>query len=68
MRNPDGLDQRLADAREVIALAERAGERDFALEVRYFHIADLIELGDIAGADRRNSRIPDRGSRTSGQL
>jgi class 3 adenylate cyclase/tetratricopeptide (TPR) repeat protein len=53
MRNPDGLDQRLADAREVIALAERAGERDFALEVRYFHIADLIESGDIAGADRR---------------
>jgi class 3 adenylate cyclase/tetratricopeptide (TPR) repeat protein len=53
MRNPDGLDQRLADAREVIALAERAGERDFALEVRYFHIADLIESGDIAGADTR---------------
>jgi class 3 adenylate cyclase len=51
LRNPDSLQQRLADGREVIAIAERAGERDFALEARYYQIADLIEAGDIAGAD-----------------
>ncbi len=51
LRNPDSLHQRLADGREAIAIAERVGERDFALEARYYRIADLVESGDIAGAD-----------------
>ncbi|HTR11978.1 MAG TPA: adenylate/guanylate cyclase domain-containing protein, partial [Roseiarcus sp.] len=51
LRNPDSLEQRLADGREVIELAERAGERDFALEARYFRIADLVEAGDIDALD-----------------
>src|SRR5271166_81167 len=51
LRNPDSLEQRLADGREVIELAERAGERDFALEARYFRIADLVEAGDIDAFD-----------------
>lgn len=51
LRNPDSLEQRLADTREVIEIAERAGERDFALEARFYRIADLLEAGDIAGAD-----------------
>lgn len=51
LRNPDSLDQRLADTRAVIAIAERAGERDFALEARFYRIADLLEAGDIATAD-----------------
>ncbi len=51
LRNPDSLQQRLADGREAIAVAERARERDFALEARFYHITDLIEAGDIASAD-----------------
>jgi class 3 adenylate cyclase len=51
MRGPDSLEQRLADTREAIAIAERAGERDFALEARFYGIADLIEAGDVVGAD-----------------
>ncbi len=51
LRNPDSLEQRLADTREMIAIAERAGERDFALEARYYRVADLLEAGDIVGAD-----------------
>lgn len=51
LRNPDSLVQRLADTREMIAIAERAGERDFALEARYYRVADLLEAGDISGAD-----------------
>lgn len=55
LRNPDSLEQRLADTREVIAIAERAGERDFALEARFYGIADLLEAGDIVGADLAQS-------------
>ena len=51
LRNPDSLEQRLADTREVIALAEHSGERDFALEARFWRVADLLEAGDIVGAD-----------------
>jgi class 3 adenylate cyclase len=51
LRNPDSLDRRLADTREMIAIAENSGERDFALEARYYRIADLIEAGDIVGTD-----------------
>ena len=51
LRNPDSLEQRLADGREAIAVAERAGERDFALEARFYRVTDLVEAGDITGAD-----------------
>ncbi len=51
LRNPDSLEQRLADTREMIAIADCAGERDFALEARYYRVADLLEAGDIVGAD-----------------
>jgi class 3 adenylate cyclase len=54
LRNPDSLEQRLEDTREVIRIAELAGERDFALEARYYRIADLLEIDDIAGADREH--------------
>jgi eukaryotic-like serine/threonine-protein kinase len=46
-RDPDGLEQRLADGREVIEIAERENEQDFALEARYYRLADLIEAGEI---------------------
>jgi class 3 adenylate cyclase len=51
LRNPDSLEQRLADTQEMIAIADRVGERDFALEARFFRVADLLEAGDIVGAD-----------------
>jgi eukaryotic-like serine/threonine-protein kinase len=51
LRNPDGLEQRLGDGREAIAVAERARERDFALEARFYRFTDLVEAGDISGAD-----------------
>jgi eukaryotic-like serine/threonine-protein kinase len=51
LRNPDCLEQRLADTAEVIRIAEVAGERDFALEARFYRISELLEAGDIAGAD-----------------
>jgi class 3 adenylate cyclase len=51
LRNPDSLEQRLADTSEMIAVAENAGERDFALEARFFRVADLLEAGDIVGVD-----------------
>jgi class 3 adenylate cyclase len=51
LRNPDSLEQRLADGREAIEVAERARERDFALEARFYRITDLVEAGDIVGAD-----------------
>jgi eukaryotic-like serine/threonine-protein kinase len=51
LRNPDSLEQRLADTSEMITVAENAGERDFALEARFFRVADLLEAGNIVGAD-----------------
>jgi eukaryotic-like serine/threonine-protein kinase len=51
LRAPDGLEQRLADSADLITTAEQAGEKDFALEARFYRIADLLELGDIAQAD-----------------
>ena len=51
-RDPDGLEQRLADGREVIEIAERENEQDFALEARYYRSADLIEAGDIDAFER----------------
>ena len=64
LRNPDSLEQRLADTRDVIMIAERAGERDFALEARYYRIADLLEVRGHRRRRRRAARIPDRRSRT----
>jgi class 3 adenylate cyclase/tetratricopeptide (TPR) repeat protein len=51
-RDPDGLEQRLADGRDAIEIAERENERDFALEARYYRSADLIEAGDIDAFER----------------
>ena len=49
LRNPDSLEQRLADTKDVIRIAEQAGEKDFALEARYYRISDLLESGDASG-------------------
>ncbi|MBV8140232.1 MAG: AAA family ATPase [Deltaproteobacteria bacterium] len=51
LRNPDSLGQRLADAGEVIGIAEQLGENDFALEVRFYRISDLLESGDASAVE-----------------
>jgi len=47
---------RLKVAETLIALCERVGEKEAALEARLWRIADLIELGQIAHADRERRR------------
>src|SRR2546423_1480331 len=48
---PEWLEERLDVVRELIATAEEAGERDLAVEGRGFLLVDLLESGDIRGAD-----------------
>ncbi len=43
---PDGCPQRLGLAGEMLALAERAGDRELALQARNWRVVDLLELGD----------------------
>ena len=49
---PDRLEERLAAASEMLMLAERAGDRESALQARNFRVSDLMEAGDISGFDR----------------
>lgn len=37
---------------ELVALADRLGDKELALEARAWQIADLLEIGDMAGVDR----------------
>ena len=43
----DHVHERLAVAEEMIAVAERAGDREAALQGRYWRVVDLFELGRI---------------------
>jgi hypothetical protein len=43
---PDGCEERLALANEMLALAERAGDRELALQARNWRVVDLLEIGD----------------------
>ena len=49
---PERLEHRLDAASEMLMLAERAGDRESALQARNFRVSDLLEAGDIAGFDR----------------
>lgn len=51
LRNPDSIQDRLADTSDIIRTAESAGERDFAQEARFYRISDLIEIGNVLEAD-----------------
>ena len=68
LRNPDSLEQRLADTREAISLAEGAGERDFALEARYYRVADLARSGRHCRRRPQATRISDRRGRVARPL
>jgi DNA-binding SARP family transcriptional activator len=43
---PDGCEERLALADEMLSLADRAGEWELSLQARNWRIVDLLELGD----------------------
>ena len=45
--DPDHAHERLAVAEEMIAVAERAGDRELALQGRNWRVVDLFELGRI---------------------
>jgi len=49
---PDNPEERLTDATEALALAEGLHEWDFALEISYSRIGDLLELAMIDDVDR----------------
>jgi tetratricopeptide (TPR) repeat protein len=48
---PENAQDRLALAREIIELADRAGDRELALRGRALCVVDLLELGDLVAAD-----------------
>ena len=43
---PDGCEERLALASDMLSLADRAGDRELSLQARNWRIVDLLELGD----------------------
>ena len=47
--DPDHVTERVAVAEEMIAVAERAGDREAALQGRNWRVVDLFELGDVDG-------------------
>jgi tetratricopeptide (TPR) repeat protein len=51
LMHPDHLEQRLRAADEILWLAERTGNKEFALRGHALRLYDLLELGDIGGAD-----------------
>ena len=46
---PDGADERLRVANEMLAVAEHGGDSELALQARHWRIVDLLELGDGRG-------------------
>jgi class 3 adenylate cyclase len=50
--DPDTLEERLAVATRILALAEKAGNEEARLAAHLSRISDLLELGDVRGADR----------------
>ncbi len=48
--DPDGTEERLATADQILQLAEQYGRADRALEARLFRIIDLMELSDVSAA------------------
>ena len=51
------LDERIATIDEAIAVAERLGAEELAALALHWRIYDLVELGDIAGAQASHARL-----------
>lgn len=47
---PDGVEERLAAATEVLRLAEKGGDRERVLTAHQWRLMDFLELGDVLGA------------------
>ena len=52
LSTPARTEERLGVATELIEAAERAGDREYAIEGHGMRLIDLLELGDIEGVDR----------------
>jgi len=50
--SPDGLEERLEVAHELVALAETTGDRERSLQARTWLVLDLLESGDLDGVRR----------------
>jgi hypothetical protein len=48
---PADVEERLAIAGELVAVAERLGEHELALQGHAWRLVDLLEIGDVAAAD-----------------
>lgn len=48
---PSDAEDRLAAADEIVAVADRLGDPELALQGHAWRLIDLLELGDVAGAD-----------------
>jgi class 3 adenylate cyclase len=53
---PGNAARRLQIARELLQVALVAGDRELALQSRQWRVADLMEIGDLAAADREIAR------------
>lgn len=49
---PEDIDERLHGAEEILRLAEEAGDKERVLQAHRWVLADVLEKGDIAAADR----------------
>jgi DNA-binding winged helix-turn-helix (wHTH) protein len=58
---PGDVEQRLAAAREMLALAERSGDWELQRDAHDLCFYDLLELGDMAGADLHLARSSEIG-------
>jgi tetratricopeptide (TPR) repeat protein len=54
---PDNLDERIADANEILRLAGRTSDREYTLAGHFHRMMDLMELGDIPAADREIEQV-----------
>ncbi len=50
--DPDHLDEREATSRELIALGRGLGDRERELQGHHWLVVDLLEAGDVRGAER----------------
>lgn len=52
MLGPDGIEERIAGAWEVVRLADEVGDREMAFRGHHFRLSTLLELGDLDAVDR----------------
>jgi hypothetical protein len=53
---PEQTEERIRVGREIVSRAREAGDLDLELQGRGWQVVDLLEIGDLAGADREIER------------